>query len=424
MAISKRFQQVLIRRATCERLLHFSRAVTRAQATTASVLCVGVLLFPVTAHAQARMEFIPSMSLFSVYDDNIYARVDGSAGHLLQLRPSFEGSYENPRTRLLGLYSFDAQRSNFATLNTLDARRHALIETRFRTTPFTTLAMAGRYDRSETPGDIDMDSGILGERRQAQRLELNPTYAHRFTTRTSMTAGYDWTTENLIDGERGTMHIGRAMLSREVTEKTTLSAGYVARYFVDHIADHTSQGLVVGWNRELGPATRISLFAGPKVTSYRGLTPEANAAFMRTTNRIRLAIDYWHGETIILGVVGPVRADSVTLRSAWPLTRRFELSAHAGASDVTTLDERKSTNYRSTLGLSWTPGGLYTVGASYGLDYQDGLIRNRVFLDGEPIRYDDQILRHVFRVSLTVAPRYSRSILPPDEAARSKGVSR
>ena len=370
------------------------------------------------------MEFIPSMTLFSIYDDNIFAQVDGSAGQMLQLRPSFEGSYENPRTRLLGLFSFDAQRSNFSSLNTLDARRHALADTRFHVTPYTTLAMAMRYDRSETPGEIDFDSGILGERRQAQRLEFNPTYAYRFNTRTSMTAGYNWTTENLIDGERGTMQIGRAMLSREVTEKTVLSVGYVARYFVDHIADHSSQGLVAGWSRELSPATRISLFAGPKMTSYRGLRPEANAAFMRTTNRIRLAIDYWHGETIILGVVGPVDADSVTLRSAWPLSRRFELNAHAGASDVTTIDRRESTNYRSTLGLSWTRGGLLTVGASYGVDYQDGLIRNRVFLDGEPIRYDDKILRHVFRVSLTVAPRYSRSILPPDEAARAKGVSR
>jgi hypothetical protein len=370
------------------------------------------------------MEFIPSVSLFSVYDDNIFARVDGSAGQMLQVRPSVEGSYENPRVRLLGLYSFDAQRSNFSSLNTLDARRHALGETSFRASPFTTLGLAMRYDRTETPGEIDMDSGILGERRQAQRFEINPTYARRLTQRTSMTAGYDWTTENLIDGERGTMHVGRAMLSREVTTKTTVSAGYVGRYFVDHIADHTSHGLVVGWNRELGPATRISLFAGPKVTSYRGLTPEANAAFTRTTNRIRLALDYWHGETIILGVPGPVRADSVTMRSAWPLTRRFELNAHAGASDVTTLDARNSTNYRGTLGLSWTPGGLYTVAASYGLDYQDGLIRNPVFLDGEPLHYDDQILRHVFRVSLTVAPRYRRSILPPDEAARSKGVSR
>lgn len=370
------------------------------------------------------MEFIPSMTLFTVYDDNVFARVNGAAGQMLQLRPSLEGSYEAPTVKLLGLYSFDMQRSNFSSLNTLDARRHALGDTQFRTSPFTTLGFSGRYDRSETPGEINFDSGVLGERRQAERLELTPTYAHRFDTRTSMTAGYDWTTENLIDGERGTLHIGRAMLSREVGTRTSLSAGYVGRYFVDHIADHTSHGVIVGWNRQLAPGTTVSLFAGPKVTSYGGLTPEASAAFARATNRIRLAVDYWHGETIILGVLGPVRADSITTRSTWPLTRRFEVSAHAGVSDVTTLDERNSTIYRGTLGASWSPGGLYTLGASYGLDYQDGTIRNRIVLDGDPIRFDDQILRHVFRVSVTVAPRYSRSILPPDEAARAKGVSR
>ena len=71
--------------------------------------------------AQAQMEFIPSLSLFTVYDDNIFARIDGTAGQMLQLRPSFEGSYESPTVRLLGLYSFDMQRSNFSALNTLDA---------------------------------------------------------------------------------------------------------------------------------------------------------------------------------------------------------------------------------------------------------------------------------------------------------------
>ena len=359
-----------------------------------------------------------------MYDDNVFARVNGSAGQMLQLRPSLEGSYESPTVRLLGLYSFDMQRSNFSSLNTLDARRHALGEAVVRTSPFTTLGLVVRYDRSETPGEIDIDSGLLGERRQAERIEFTPTYARRFNARTSMTAGYDGTTEKLIDGERGTLHIGRASLARDVTERTALSIGYVGRYFVDHIADHTSQALLLGWNHELAPGTRLTLSAGPKVTSYGGLKPEASLGFARNTNRSRLAVDYWHGETIVLGVQGPVRADSITTRAAWPLTRRFEVNAHAGVSDVTTLDARTSTLYRGTLGASWSPGGLYTVAASYGLDFQDGTIRNRIVLDGEPIRFEDQILRHVFRVSLTVAPRYSRSILPPDEAARAKGVSR
>jgi hypothetical protein len=49
------------------------------------------------------------------------------------------------------------------------------------------------------------------------------------------------------------------------------------------------------------------------------------------------------------------------------------------------------------------------------VDYQQGDIRRRL---------DENVLRHVFRVSFTVAPRLFRSILPPDEAARVKGVLR
>jgi hypothetical protein len=37
---------------------------------------------------------------------------------------------------------------------------------------------------------------------------------------------------------------------------------------------------------------------------------------------------------------------------------------------------------------------------------------------------DEDVLRHVFRVSLTIAPRLIRSDLPPEEAARVKGVGR
>ena len=125
------------------------------------------LVLAAPAHAQAQMEFIPSVSLFTVYDDNIFARADGSAGQMMQLRPSFEGSWESPTVLMLGLYSFDMQRSNFSTLSTLDARRHALGEMRFRTTPFVTLGLTTQYDRTNTPGELD--SGHRCPGRQAKR---------------------------------------------------------------------------------------------------------------------------------------------------------------------------------------------------------------------------------------------------------------
>jgi len=398
----------------------------------AILLVVGVQLAgAAAAFAQAQMAFIPSLSLLSVYDDNIFARTDGAAGQMLQLRPSFEGSYESPTLRLLGLYAFDMQRSNFSSLNTLDARRHALGETRLRTSPFTTLGLALRYDRSETPGDINIDTGVLGERREAERLELTPSLARRLTPRTTLTTGYNWTTEHLLDGERGTLHAGRIAVARDVTPRTALTGSYVGRYFaadqaptVDGDRRHSSHAVLLGWERQMAPGTRLALSAGPKTTSYDGLDVEVTAGLARTTPRLRTTVDYWHGETIVLGIGGPVSLDSVTMRASWPYRHRMEFGVHTGVSDITTLDGRTATIYRGTLAGSWSPSGLYTLAATYGLDFQDGTIRHPIFLDDEPLSLEDRLLRHVFRVSVTVAPRYKRSILPPEEAARAKGVTR
>jgi hypothetical protein len=393
-------------------------------------LVIMALLAPFVAatrvYAQAQMEFIPSVSFFTVVDDNILAQADGSAGRMLQLRPSFEGSYESPTTRLLGLYSFDMQRSNFTSLTTLDARRHALGEARFRSTPFTTLGVAARYDRSNTPGDINLDTGVLGERRNAERLEVAPSFARRLGPRTSMSSGYGLITEHLIDGERGTMHIGRVGWSRDITSRMSVTTGYIGRYFLDHIdgiSDYQSHAFLLGWNRVVSPGTTLTLAAGPKVRARRGTDYEASAAFARVTPHVRLALDYWHGETIVLGVIGPVGVDSVTGRMTWPV-RRFQVGTMLGFSDVTTIDDRGNRVYRSSLGASWSPGGMYSIGAAWDADYQNGSIRNPIFIDGERVLFDEQVLRHVFRISVTLAPRYRRSILPPEEAARAKGVTR
>ena len=126
----------------------------------------------------------------------------------------------------------------------------------------------------------------------------------------------------------------------------------------------------------------------------------------------------------MLGVLGPVAVDSVTGRAVWPI-RRFEVGTMLGASDVTTLDERSSRVYRGTVFGAWNPGGLYSIAATYDLDFQNGSIRNPIFFYGERILFDEEVVRHVFRVSVTIAPRYRRSILPPDEAGPCvKGVTR
>lgn len=387
---------------------------TRSIAAAAAFVLAAGSIGP--AAAQTRKSIVPSVSIAHVYDDNIFADVEGSAGQMLQIRPSLEGSWESPRLTLLSLYSFDMLRSNHSDLNTFDARRHAFFDTKFRSTPATTLGISARYDRSETPGELELDTGILGPRRTAERWQVAPNFARRLGPRSVLSGGYDFTREREIDTPSGTLHQARLAISREFTPRTDIVGSYLGRYFDDSLEAHTSHALLGGFSREVAPGTRFSFFAGPRVTSYRsGIKPEVSTGFTRETPRIDLAIDYWHGETIILGIPGPVAVDSGTVRVSWPLTAKLELGTHAGATDIDTIDLRKARVYRTTLHGSWTTRGMYTVGASYGLDYQQGDIRRRL---------DENVLRHVFRVSLTIAPRLNHSILPPDEAARVKGVSR
>ena len=385
------------------------------RSTILATLAVITALSPAVS-AQTRFTFVPSLSIAGVYDDNLFATEEGSAGKMLQVRPTVEGNYESPRLKFLSLYSQDMLRSNFSTLNTVDARRHAYLDTEFRSSPLTTFGVVGRYDRSETPGEIELDTGILGARRTAQRWQLSPTLVRRLNPRSVITAGYDFTRENELDTPSGTLHQGRVALSREFTPRSAIVGTYLARYFVDPLGESSSHSVLAGWTREMAPHTHLSLYAGPRVSSYQsGVKPELSASLRRDTNRFDVRADYWHGETIILGIEGPVAVDSGSLRVTWPFRSRWEFGTHLGATDINTLDLREARVYRSTLIASWTSRGMYSVAASYGVDYQQGDIRRR---------FNEDVVRHVFRVSFTVAPRLFRSILPPDEAARVKGVIR
>jgi hypothetical protein len=367
--------------------------------------------------AQTRATIVPSVSMGAVYDDNVSARARGDAGEMLQLRPSLEADYESSTVKLISLWSFDMQRSNHSALNALDARRHAMFDAKIRSSAMTTWGLGGRYDRTDTPGDIDFESGVLTDRANAQRWQVTPSVIHRIGERVNYTALYDFTTENLVNEDRNTLHVGRTALSRQLSARSSLSGEYIGRLFADDLVEHHSHALVMGWTRQLRQFTNLTVQAGPRWTSYRGLVPEVAVSLARDGRMLKAGLDYSHGETIILGVSGPVQVDTGSARLTIVPTRRTEFGVRAGASSILTLDDRAATIYRTTLMGSWTVAGPFTVTGSYSADYQLGDIRRNLFRD-------DRVLRHVVRLGLTIAPSFSRSFLPPDEAARAKGVSR
>src|ERR1044071_831709 len=136
----------------------------RAAVTT---MVIAASAFAATgAAAQSHIEAVPSVTVGSLYDDNLFAQEEGDAGHMLTVRPGLGTALDTPRLNVSSLFTFDSQHSNHADLTMIDARRHADTTLKYRTTNDTTLGMMAQYDRTETPGEINIGTGILSDRRQ------------------------------------------------------------------------------------------------------------------------------------------------------------------------------------------------------------------------------------------------------------------
>lgn len=389
-----------------------------------ALLIVIVALAGADAGAQARMELAPSVAFSTAYDDNIFTTQEGSGDAMMLVTPAFEAFYESPTTSLRGLYTFDMQRAvGYSTLNSLDAKRHAMINTGVQINPQLRLSLIGRYDVSDRPGDLMFDTGVLLGRQRARRYQLTPAIAIRVRPRTSITAQYDATKEALGADMRGDMYIARLGVSRMQTTRDVWAVNYLGRTFANGAdmfnpaATERSHAVLFGYNRAVGVGTNFSVQGGPRVSTYGNNKPELLANFSRQIRVGKLGLDYWQGETIIMGIRGPVDLQSFSFKSSWPIRRNLELGAHAGVFSSQTLYQGHARVFHPELVASYSPGGPYVVAASYGVDFQKGDVRSEFLSDKE-------IVRHVLKVSVTFAPRLSR-IRPVDpNDPRSKGVIR
>src|ERR1044071_2806036 len=135
------------------------------RAATVTILIVALSAWhTATAAAQSHIEAVPSVTIGSIYDDNLFAQQQGDAGQMLTVRPGLGMAIDTPRLSSSSLFTFDSQRSNHRDLTMIDARRHGDTTFKYRTTPMTTLGFMGQYDRTATPGEINLGRGTLWER--------------------------------------------------------------------------------------------------------------------------------------------------------------------------------------------------------------------------------------------------------------------
>jgi hypothetical protein len=370
-------------------------------------LLAAALTLPVAARAQTKVTLVPSASVSVLSDDNVYSTATRSADQMTIITPGVQTMFETPRTRLLGSYAIDMLRSmDFASLNDLEARRHAVLDAAYRQTSRLEFNLGGHYDRSDQAGELNFDTGFLLPRARATRWELGPAFTYRANPVLTVQGQYSWVQESLEHGFATGEHAGRLAVTRQLSERTSVSAAYVGRRFVNSIGLETSNAILAGASYRLGPFTMLSLQGGPRRSSATGTRPEVVASVQRRKpNTIAYGVDVWRGESIILDVLGPVEVTSATGRLSIPLRRQVQIGTAAGVFNSESLFQGDARVYHGEVAASWSPRTFYAITASYGADLQRGDIRTSLLNDRD-------IVRHVFLLEVRVAPHVSRMIQP------------
>jgi hypothetical protein len=368
------------------------------------------LALPQVARSQTRVMFVPSVTVSSVFDDNPFATTTGSADQLTLLTPGIAGLFATPVVNINGLYSFEMQRSvDHPALNNLDARRHGMLTAAFRQNSKSTITVDGNYDRTDTAGDLNFVTGLLLERRRAQRWQVGPSMVYQVAPRTIISAGYTWTNEGIEGTPAEDEHVVRADVTRQLSPRSAASVGYLERRFVNEIDARTSYAPLVGWTYRATPFTRLTLQAGPRLSARGGIAPEIVAAFARKgTHLVGFGLDYWRGESITLGVIGPVEVNSATAQVTSPVIKNFALGLYGGFFNIDTISQGKARVYHGEILAVRTPIGPFVVALSYGADFQRGDVRTSLLSD-------ETVVRHILRLRLIATPpRLGRSFQPED----------
>src|SRR6266542_308514 len=198
----------------------------------ARLIVVVLLLVPCGTAAQSKITLVPSASVSSLYDDNLFAKTVGSADQMTLFTPGLELTYETPANMLLGEFTFDMQRSlDHPALNNLLARRHSMVDTRFQMSPRFTLGFGGRYDRTDTAGELNYTTGLLLDRRRAERWEGGPSIAFKVNPRLIINANYNWTTEMVADSVGANEQVARLGFTRQISPRATFGLSSLGRYF-------------------------------------------------------------------------------------------------------------------------------------------------------------------------------------------------
>lgn len=337
---------------------------------------------------------IPSFSFSELYNDNILLTPNDRKGDFItRLSPGITAGYESAPLTLLGGYTFDGEIfAHNSALNDAMARQKADFDFRYLPTRLLTLALKGEYLETQTPGELNVRTGIPSGRRRADRFLLDPSVAYRFDPLTTGTTGYTFTKDRLSGGGITTdTHVGRLGVERRFTRQDLGSLEYTYRQFIFGGDDTTdSHAITPGWTRELTPATSLTLKAGPRF-SEGSVDAEIGSSIRHRFREGEVSLSYSRSQTAVAGEAGSATTDGVMLTLKYKVLPLLEFGA-APAFFRTARGPSDSKVYRIKFDATYEITRWLSLVGSYEYSFQKGILPGAVVAGGRHAEIPNNIL--------------------------------
>jgi hypothetical protein len=342
-----------------------------------------------------------------LHDNNVFSTPDPVSDVPTFVRPSVEGLLSSPKLTIRSLAQFDIQQYARGTVpTTMGARRHVKLDGRWRSTSAFELGLGVRYDKSENPTDFRITASVLLPRQRAQSVQVTPSVAYRPTSRTTISGSYDRTRETLANFRSRLQDI-QGTVAHQITPRTTWSMQILERAFGDDTSIQRRSHIgLFGWSYLVAVGSTLSVQVGPRFRSPGGIAPEILAGFKRRTPRTQWQASYWRGETMVLGLLGPVELHRASGTMTRNLSRSLDVGGYLGLFDTTARNAIEARVGSASVNTTWKRPP-YVVEASYGVDLQRGQFG--------PLKEEIPVRRNVFTLRVTIAGRLSRVFRQPDD---------
>jgi len=186
----------------------------------------------------------------------------------------------------------------------------------YRVEPRTTVTGAAEYSTTNSPVELNADTGLIFSRAKAERLVAHGAVTRRLTPTTASTADYVFTEYSVAGALSILTHAATLGVNRRVSLRDTVTADYQLHQYVFGSFAQTSHGLRIGWSRTVTESSTFEIAGGPRLTGGAA-SPELSASMHRRFESGDLSLAYARTQTTSIGLARTVETQRVSATGSW-----------------------------------------------------------------------------------------------------------